>query len=67
MDYEEFEAYIYSLEDSGETLTEQGWREWINHESDVFERQSDQFKRLTDDEIDSVIERLYEDGYVKED
>lgn len=53
--------YIESLEASGEKLTEEAWRNWINKEIDDMQKQNPQTKLI---DIDEVIETLKKDGFV---
>ena len=53
--------YIESLEASGEKLTEEAWRGWINKEIDDMQKQNPQTKLI---DIDEVMETLKKDGFV---
>jgi len=53
--------YIDSLETSGEKLTEEAWRDWINKEIDDMQKQNPQTKII---DINEVMETLKKDGFV---
>ena len=55
--------YIDSLEASGEKMTAEAWKEWINKEIEDLKNQGSD---NTDIDIDEVIEQLDADGYVVE-
>lgn len=53
--------YIESLEASGEKLTEEAWRKWIEKEIDDMRKQNPQAKII---DIDETIEALKKDNFV---
>lgn len=53
--------YIDSLENSGEKLTEEAWRDWISKEIKDMQQQNPQTKII---DIDEVMEILKKDGFV---
>ena len=56
------EEYIYSLENNAEAMSEEEWREYINKEISDLKLQDPDVKIIN---IDEVIKRLTEDGFVK--
>ena len=54
--------YIESLERIAEPMTEAEWRDWIQHEIEDVKAQDPDAKV---EDIDEVIKRLEEDGYVR--
>lgn len=56
-------AYIESLE-TDTAHTESEWREIIEAERADFEKQDERFARLTEAEIDEILEQLDIDGYI---
>ncbi len=56
------EEYIYSLENNAEAMSEKEWREYINKEISDLKLQDPNVKIIN---IDEVIKRLTEDGFVK--
>lgn len=57
------EEYIESLERNAEPMTEAEWRSWIEKETEDIRAQDPDADVEVD--IDAVIDRLAEDGYVK--
>ena len=57
------EEYIESLERNAEPMTEAEWRSWIEKETEDIRAQDPDANVEVD--IDAVIDRLAEDGYVK--
>ena len=56
--------YILSLENADLKFTEQEWREWIKHENEDLAEQVENFAKMTESDIDYVIERLTNDGFI---
>lgn len=57
------EEYISSLEENGNQMSENEWREWIEKETEDIKAQDPDADVKVD--IDAVIERLEADGYIK--
>ena len=55
----EMDEYIATLE-QGEALTEEEWTAWIKDEAKNHDEE------LTDEQVGWIVERLEEDGYVRE-
>lgn len=55
---EKWIMYIESLEQAGEKMTEEKWREWIQKESRDYE------EPITEDDITYIIGELEADGFV---
>jgi len=56
------EEYISSLEENGNQMSENKWREWIEKEIKDIKAQDPDAEVV---DIDEVINRLAADGYVK--
>lgn len=56
------DEYIESLERNAESMTEAEWRDWIQKEIEDVKAQDPDAKV---EDIDEVIDRLEEDGYVR--
>lgn len=56
------EEYISSLEENGNQMSENKWREWIEKEIEDIKAQDPDAEVV---DIDEAIERLAADGYVK--
>lgn len=56
------EVYIESLESNAEPMTEAEWRDWIQKEIEDVKAQDPDAEVV---DIDEVIKRLEEDGYVR--
>ena len=61
---EDFTAYIESLEDAGIKMTKSQWYDWIRHEDDDFASQNENHERITEGEIESVLNQLEEDEFI---
>lgn len=57
-------SYIDSLEYAGEKLTEEEWHKWIEKECKDAAKDNENSEPYTDEEIDCIIGRLDEDGFV---
>lgn len=63
---EDIRVYIDSLEQAGEKLTEQEWRDWIVKENKEYMAQDERVKALDEEDIELIIKTLTEEGYIRE-